>query len=92
MNFQINNSVNLSNIKPYNSGVNTIDYTYNKGTYTSNSNSQENPETEYLEIENIEALEVLDSRGNPTLLVKVKTSFGDMGKAIVPSRSFYWKI
>ena len=45
-----------------------------------------------LEIENIEALEVLDSRGNPTLLVKVRTSFGDIGKAIVPSRSFYWKI
>ena len=47
---------------------------------------------DYLKIESVEALEVLDSRGNPTLLVKVKTSFGDIGKAIVPSRSFYWKI
>ena len=38
-----------------------------------------------LEIENIEAVEVLDSRGNPTIEVKVKTSFGDIAKAIVPS-------
>lgn len=57
MNFKINNSVNLSNIKPYNSSVNKIDYTYNKGTYTPNSNSQENFETEYLETENIETNE-----------------------------------
>lgn len=45
-----------------------------------------------LDIENIEAIEVLDSRGNPTLLVKVKTTFGDVGKALVPSRCINWKI
>lgn len=45
-----------------------------------------------LEIENVEAVEVLDSRGNPTLLVKVRTAFGDIGKAVIPSRCFYWKI
>ena len=38
-----------------------------------------------LEIEDIEAIEVLDSRGNPTVEVKVKSVFGDIGKAIVPS-------
>ena len=38
-----------------------------------------------LEIENIEAVEVLDSRGKPTVEVKIKTAFGDVEKAIVPS-------
>lgn len=36
-------------------------------------------------IQSIEALEVLDSRGNPTLEVFVKTDDGFLGKAAVPS-------
>ena len=55
MNFKMSKSVNLSNVRTYNSNVNKIDYTYNKETYTPNSNSQENIENEYLETENIEA-------------------------------------
>ncbi len=39
----------------------------------------------YLAIENIEAMEILDSRGNPTLQVKVITEDGYEGVASVPS-------
>ena len=38
-----------------------------------------------LKIEKIEALEVLDSRGNPTVQVKVITEDGSCGVALVPS-------
>lgn len=37
------------------------------------------------EIDRLHALEILDSRGNPTLQVTVETSCGVMGKAAVPS-------
>ena len=40
---------------------------------------------EYLAIENIEALEILDSRGNPTVQVEVVTEGGFLGTAMVPS-------
>ena len=40
---------------------------------------------EYLAIENIEALEVLDSRGNPTVQVEVVTEGGFSGTAMIPS-------
>ena len=40
---------------------------------------------ELLEIESIEALEVMDSRGNPTVQVKVVTKGGFTGVAMVPS-------
>ena len=40
---------------------------------------------DYLGIKNIEALEVLDSRGNPTLQVEVVTEGGFSGVALVPS-------
>ena len=40
---------------------------------------------EYLEIDNIEALEILDSRGNPTVQVEVTTVDGFSGVAMVPS-------
>ena len=40
---------------------------------------------EYLEIESVEALEVLDSRGNPTVQVEVTTFDGSHGVAMVPS-------
>ena len=40
---------------------------------------------DYLAIKNIEALEVLDSRGNPTVQVEVVLDGGFSGKAIVPS-------
>ena len=40
---------------------------------------------DYLKIEHIEALEVLDSRGNPTLQVEVITEGGFCGVAKVPS-------
>ena len=39
----------------------------------------------YLEIESIEALEVLDSRGNPTVQVTVELIDGSYGVAMVPS-------
>ena len=39
----------------------------------------------YLEIKNVKALEVLDSRGNPTVEVEVITEGGFKGSAIVPS-------
>ena len=39
----------------------------------------------YLEIENIKALEVLDSRGNPTIQVTVETFDGSTGTALIPS-------
>lgn len=39
----------------------------------------------YLEIKNVKALEVLDSRGNPTIEVEVITEGGFKGSAIVPS-------
>lgn len=39
----------------------------------------------YLEIESIKALEVLDSRGNPTIQVTVETFDGSIGTAMVPS-------
>ncbi len=39
----------------------------------------------YLEIESVKALEILDSRGNPTVQVKVTTIGGDTGVAMVPS-------
>lgn len=40
---------------------------------------------EYLEITNIHALQILDSRGNPTLQVEVVTEDGFIGRASVPS-------
>ena len=40
---------------------------------------------EYLEILDVEALEVLDSRGNPTVQVTVETADGSKGVALVPS-------
>ena len=40
---------------------------------------------DYLKIESVEALEVLDSRGNPTVQVEVITDGGFCGVAIVPS-------
>ena len=40
---------------------------------------------DYLGIESIKALEVLDSRGNPTVQVEVVTEGGFCGTAIVPS-------
>ena len=39
----------------------------------------------YLEIKSVKALEVLDSRGNPTIEVEVITEDGFKGSAIVPS-------
>ena len=36
-------------------------------------------------IEDVHGLEVLDSRGNPTVEVTVRLESGAMGKAIVPS-------
>ena len=36
-------------------------------------------------IENIEAMEIFDSRGNPTLRVTVTTESGIVGSAAVPS-------
>ena len=40
---------------------------------------------QYLEIEDIYAREVLDSRGNPTVEVEVALEDGAFGRAIVPS-------
>ncbi len=40
---------------------------------------------EFLKIENIQSLEILDSRGNPTIQVEVFTENGFIGKASVPS-------
>ena len=40
---------------------------------------------EYLGLEDIKALEVLDSRGNPTVQVEVFLEDGSIGKALVPS-------
>ena len=40
---------------------------------------------DYLEIESVRALEVLDSRGNPTVEVEVALESGAVGRAIVPS-------
>ncbi len=40
---------------------------------------------DYLEIESVRALEVLDSRGNPTVQVEVVTGGGFSGVAMVPS-------
>ncbi len=40
---------------------------------------------DYLEIESVKALEVLDSRGNPTVQVEVVTIDGSVGTALVPS-------
>lgn len=40
---------------------------------------------DFLAIKNIEALEVLDSRGNPTVQVEVVTEGGFSGVALVPS-------
>ena len=40
---------------------------------------------DYLEIESVRALEVLDSRGNPTVQVEVVTEGGFLGVAMVPS-------
>ena len=40
---------------------------------------------EFLKIEDIRALEILDSRGNPTLQVEILTENGCVGKASVPS-------
>ena len=40
---------------------------------------------DYLEIESVKALEVLDSRGNPTVQVEVVTIDGSCGVAMVPS-------
>ena len=40
---------------------------------------------EFLAIENVKALEILDSRGNPTVQVEVETEGGFIGVASVPS-------
>ena len=40
---------------------------------------------DYLAIKNVEALEILDSRGNPTIQVEVVTEGGFSGVAMVPS-------
>ncbi len=40
---------------------------------------------DYLEIESVKALEVIDSRGNPTVQVEVVTVDGSCGVAMVPS-------
>ena len=40
---------------------------------------------DFLKIENIKAMEILDSRGNPTVQVKVVTEGGFTGVAMVPS-------
>ena len=40
---------------------------------------------DFLEIEKVRALEVLDSRGNPTVQVEVVTDGGFSAKAIAPS-------
>ena len=40
---------------------------------------------DYLEIESVKALEILDSRGNPTVQVEVVTVDGSTGVAMVPS-------
>ena len=40
---------------------------------------------DYLEIEDVKALEILDSRGNPTVQVEVITEGGFSGVAMVPS-------
>ena len=40
---------------------------------------------DYLEIEEVKALQVLDSRGNPTVQVEVVTEGGFSGVAMVPS-------
>ena len=40
---------------------------------------------DYLEIESVKALEILDSRGNPTVQVEVTTFDGSCGVAMVPS-------
>ena len=40
---------------------------------------------DFLAIESVRALEVLDSRGNPTVQVEVVTEGGFCGTAIVPS-------
>lgn len=47
---------------------------------------------DYLGISKIAAMEVLDSRGNPTIQVEVITEGGFLGIALVPSRSFYRKL
>ena len=39
----------------------------------------------FLRIESIHAVEVLDSRGNPTVQVEVEVDGGFIGRAIVPS-------
>ena len=39
----------------------------------------------YLEIESVRALEILDSRGNPTVQVTVECFDGSIGVAMVPS-------
>ena len=40
---------------------------------------------EFLAIEKVKALEILDSRGNPTVQVEVETEGGFIGVASVPS-------
>ena len=40
---------------------------------------------DFLKIENIKAMEILDSRGNPTVQVEVITEGGFTGVAMVPS-------
>ena len=40
---------------------------------------------QYLEIDEIRALEVLDSRGNPTVQVEAVLEDGSVGLAMVPS-------
>lgn len=40
---------------------------------------------DYLSIESIHALEILDSRGNPTIQVEIELEDGTIGKACVPS-------
>ena len=44
---------------------------------------------DFLGIKSVNALEVLDSRGNPTIQVEVVTDGGFVGTALVPS-GIYW--
>lgn len=47
---------------------------------------------DYLGISKVMGMEVLDSRGNPTVQVEVITEGGFSGIAMVPSRCFYGKL
>ncbi len=54
-------------------------------TYTKTKSLRRKKMKDYLAIKNVQALEVLDSRGNPTIQVEVVTEGGFSGVALVPS-------